>query len=121
VVSKGDRVLLLRRSDPTLLDETWELPGVDVSHRNARAALTEHLASLFKDSPTVGAEIGRVKHSITNRRITLCAYAVRLTSTPRASAGKRTWANAGSLEELFVSSMTTKIIRAIAPYLRSRR
>ncbi len=115
VLRRGEAVLLVRRRDPRLLDGTWEFPGIEIAPSEApRPALAAWAAEWLGGEAEVGAELARVKHSITHRRITLRAFAVRPARMPRAARGSRMWLSPGGLGEYPVSSMTAKLVRALA-------
>ena len=114
VVRRGDRVLLTHRRHPRLLDGTWEFPGLVVEAKgNPRAVLAEHLRSVLEREVSVGAELARIDHSITHRRIRIRGFAVRATPPPRARSGKRAWVGAEEIARYPTSSMTAKLLAAL--------
>jgi len=114
VFRRGGRVLLVRRRDPSLLDGTWELPGVDLDPAAPAAeALADHLAHALGRAVRVGRELGRVPHAITNRRFTVIAFAADTRVSPRAAKGRRVWVVPGDVGAMATSSMTTKLLRRV--------
>ncbi len=114
VIRHHGRVLLVLRRDPRLLDGTWEFPGVDVPPGDdPREALSGHLVSVLAHGFSVEGELARARHSITYRRITVRAFAVRARRPPRAAGGQRTWVDGASVGSYPISSMTAKILSAV--------
>ncbi|HET9767503.1 MAG TPA: A/G-specific adenine glycosylase [Thermoanaerobaculia bacterium] len=69
VIERGDRVLLFRRDDDeVLLAGTWELPWVQDGNGDGGDAASA-LGARYGGRFTLGAEVGRVRHAITTRRI----------------------------------------------------
>ena len=122
VLRRGGAVYLVRRSDPRLLDGTWELPGLDVSgNGDPRDALAEHLETILGrreraglKAARVGAELARVKHTITHRRLTVSAYAVQTQPLPRARKDKAAWVAFDDATDYPMSSMTAKLLKELA-------
>jgi len=115
VVRKAGRVLLVHRRDPRLLDGTWEFPGLDLDGAaDPRKALHDHLTETLEKPLRIGAELARVKHSITHRRITVRAFAVHLDPLPRARREAKAWIGAGEIAAYPASSMTLKLMRELA-------
>ena len=120
VLRRGDRVLLIRRSDPQLLDGTWEFPGLDVTEAlSAQTALHRYLTTDLSWQTWVGAELARVKHAITHRRITVRAFAVHAEPAPRARKNERAWVSAAELAGYPTSSMTSKLFKAMEKLLET--
>jgi A/G-specific adenine glycosylase len=114
VIRRGDRVLLRRRHDETLLDGTWELPLVEVPRgADPRAALAAHLREELGREPEVGGEVAVVRHSITTRRITLRAHETRMDPLPRAHRDRRAWVDPDDLADYPTSSLTPKTLAAL--------
>ncbi len=122
VLRRGGAVYLVRRSDPRLLDGTWELPGLDVSGSgDPRDALAEHLETILGrreraglKAARVGAELARVKHTITHRRLTVSAYAVQTQPLPRARKDRAAWVALDDATDYPMSSMTAKLLKELA-------
>ena len=110
VFRRNGSVLLVRRSHKTLLDGTWELPGVDLaSGSNARQHLTHHLETWLQKPVQVGTELASIQHAITYRRVLVRAFEANSHTSPR-SGYDRLWVKRNDLAELPTSSMTTKLI-----------
>jgi A/G-specific adenine glycosylase len=115
VLRRGGAVYLVRRSDPRLLDGTWELPGVDVEGGgDPRDALAEHLERVVGCAARVGAELVLVKHAITHRRLTVSAYAVQTRPLPRARKDRGAWVTFDDASDYPMSSMTAKLLKELA-------
>jgi A/G-specific adenine glycosylase len=123
ILRRGSSLLLTLRHDPKLLDETWELPGVDhPAGRNPRRVLADHLESLLGKPVRVGAELATVNHAITHRRIRIRGFAVSADRLPRTTGGKTwVWVNHLCLADYPISSMTSKMIRALEKPASARK
>jgi A/G-specific adenine glycosylase len=118
VVRRGDRVLLVHRRDPKLLDGTWEFPGIDLDRTaDPRTVLHGHLTGVLRKRLRVGPELARVRHSITHRRITVRAFAVHVDPLPRTRKDERAWVAAGEIAGYPASSMTLKLMKELVPLL----
>jgi A/G-specific adenine glycosylase len=114
VFRRGDAVLLVRRRDASLLDGTWELPGLDLPPgRNARAHLAAHLETWLDRPVRVGTEVGSLRHALTFRRVLLRAFAAEVEPPPRARRNARRWVTRDEVKELPTSSMTTKLLKKL--------
>jgi A/G-specific adenine glycosylase len=114
IVRRGGALLLVRRRDPRLLDGTWEFPGVDVKPAaDPRRSLAAFLRGAFGPEARVGDEVGKVKHSITHRRITLTGFAVELGKRRLPAGRDRRWVPPETLEALPLSSATLKLYRRV--------
>lgn len=115
VFRRGPRVLLVHREDPRLLDGTWEIPGLDLDPAaRPLPALTAELARRFARDVALGGELVRIRHAITRRRFTVRAFAARAVPSLRADPGRRAWLDLESLDDYPVSSMTSKVLAALA-------
>lgn len=115
VLRRRDRVLLVIRRDPRLLDGTWEFPGVEVPPGgNARQLLAEHLAATLGVEARVGTEAAQVRHAITHRRILVRGFLVEADTLPRAKRGEREWVRPEEIGRRPVSSMTLKLAAGLA-------
>ena len=111
VFQKNGAVLLVRRSHKTLLDGTWELPGVNVtSFRQSRSALGEHLESWLGRQVTVGAELASIQHALTYRRVLVRAFEATVHPLPRSRQQDRRWIERADVRRLPTSSMTLKLL-----------
>ena len=114
VFRRNGAVLLVRRSHKTLLDGTWELPGVDLtSGRDARRHLADHLEAWLQKPVQVGTELASIQHALTYRRVLVRAFEVIARPLPRSQATERRWVAPSGLTELPTSSMTTKLVRKL--------
>ena len=89
VFRRGGRWLLVRRRDEGLLAGLWELPG-DGGGDDA-VGLRGALRRRHRLWAEVGAQLGKVRHSILDRRIELGVYRARLLRPPRETAGRDGW------------------------------
>jgi hypothetical protein len=95
---------------------------VDVSSgADPRDALAEHLETMLGrreragvNAARVGAELARVKHAITNRRLTVSAYAAQAQPLPRARKDRAAWVAFGDATDYPMSSMTAKLLKELA-------
>jgi A/G-specific adenine glycosylase len=114
VFRRNDAVLLVHRKDESLLDGTWELPGVDLrSGRNARGHLEDHLGAWLGRSVRVGPELAAIRHALTYRRVLLRAFVAEVRPQPRERNGERRWVERDEVEKLPTSSMTTKLLKQL--------
>jgi len=121
VFRRGGRVLLRRRRDTRLLEGTWELPGVDAApEEDALEPLVEELETMTGGPVRIGAELTRFRHSITRRRIAVAAFEAYAHPAPTARGKDRAWVGPATLENYPVSSMTAKVMRALASGRTSR-
>ena len=115
VLRRGEAVYLVRREDAKLLDGTWELPGLDLTREeDAGRQLAAHLEALLARPARVGAELARVKHAITHRRLTVSAYEASARPLPRARKGRAAWVTIGEAPAYPMSSMTAKLLTELA-------
>ncbi|MCI0589058.1 MAG: A/G-specific adenine glycosylase [Planctomycetes bacterium] len=77
VLRRRDRVLLVRRPDGGLLAGMWELPTVEVGGSAARTFLARRLLRLLGAPARLGSEIGRIRHAIEDRAITIRLFDAR--------------------------------------------
>ena len=110
IFRRNSSVLLARRSHKTLLDGTWELPGVDLpSGSNARQHLANYLAEWLQKPVQVGMELTSIQHALTYRRVRVRAFAAEARTSPRSRPDRR-WVEGEEIATLPTSSMTTKLI-----------
>jgi len=111
VFQKNGAVLLVRRRHTTLLDGTWELPGVDISSpKHPKQDLAEHLESWLGRKVTVGNELASIQHALTYRRVRIRAFEAQATPSPRSSKNDRRWIEHREVGALPTSSMTLKLL-----------
>ena len=112
VVERGDRVLLFRRDDDeVLLAGTWELPWVESRDGDAAVALGSRYGGRFE----LGAELGRVRHAITTRRIVASVRRGDFTAGDTVAEGREVaWVARGEVVLLPTSSLVRKAL-TLAP------
>ncbi len=111
VFRKNGAVLLVRRSHKTLLDGTWELPGVDVSSvTHSKRLLAEHLESWLGRQVSVGTELASIQHALTYRRVRVRAFEAHTQPLPRSHPNDRRWILQAEVTALPTSSMTLKLL-----------
>lgn len=116
VFRKNGAVLLVRRKHETLLDGTWELPGLDVtSATQSREDLAEHLESWLGRRVTVGSELASVQHALTYRRVLVRAFEADAHPLPRPRQNDRRWIEHSGVTALPTSSMTLKLLAKLKP------
>lgn len=116
VFRKNDAVLLVRRSHKTLLDGTWELPGLDVtSPKQSRENLAQHLESWLGRRVTVGSELASIQHALTYRRVLVRAFEANAHPLPRHRQQDRRWVEPSDVSALPTSSMTLKLLAKLKP------
>jgi A/G-specific adenine glycosylase len=76
LVRRGDEVLLRRRRPDELLPGMWDLPGAFTGIQGDRSSDLPAANALLPLTVTPGAVLGRIKHAITYRRITLDVHEV---------------------------------------------
>ena len=115
IVRRKNRFLLTLRHDSRLLDGTWEFPGIEVTAGDApEKVLRSHLRTRFRGAVKVSAELARVTHSITHRRILVQGYAASVSPLPREKRNQRAWVDVEGLDDYPVSSMTAKLFRKLS-------
>ncbi|HEV2424084.1 MAG TPA: A/G-specific adenine glycosylase [Terriglobia bacterium] len=103
-------VLLARGLDHGLMEDLWNFPSAfGASAAEARARLETRLADLCGAPAALGAEIARVRHSVTYRQIHVRVYRGFLNDPP--PAGFR-WLPASEFGRAAVSQLTRKIAAA---------
>jgi len=113
VVERGDRVLLFRREDgEVLLAGTWELPWVEASNGDAAGALAIRYGGRF----TLGDELGRVRHSITTRRIVATVWRGDFIAGDSVAEGREAaWVAPAEIVTLPTSSLVRKAMALLPP------
>ena len=113
LVEKDGRVLLVRRREGRLMGRFWEVPQTSLDSRGL-PDLARELEERHGLQVVPGALVGRARHAITFRRIRVETYRARLRRPPPADTERYLWAAPGDIVRLPVSSMTRKMIRALA-------
>ncbi|MGH7149368.1 MAG: A/G-specific adenine glycosylase, partial [Planctomycetota bacterium] len=89
VLRRNGRVLIVRRPEGGLLAGMWELPTVEAGGASARPSLSRRLRGLIGASARLGREIGRIRHGIEDRAITIRLFDARVSrGSPRTSAAR---------------------------------
>ena len=124
-VERGGRVLLFRRgAGERVLPGTWELPWVELAgsgetHSGAGdAALAAALAARYGVELALGEPLGRVRHAITFRRLTVevrRAALVGVGEIAESGDGAAAWLAAAELATLPVSSLVSKALALPGP------
>ena len=116
-VERGGRVLMFRRgAGERVLAGTWELPWVELAESAeapADAALAAALAARYGVELALGEALGRVRHAITFRRLSVeVRRAVLLGGgeIAESGAGAAAWLAAAELAKLPVSSLVRKAL-----------
>lgn len=113
VIERDGALLLVRRAETeALMPGLWELPGGFVEGEDARAWLASSVLSRLGGGAVV-AELGSVRHVITNRRITVNLWSCRLRRSPRPRAGLA-WATPDEARALGLTAATTKALALLA-------
>jgi A/G-specific adenine glycosylase len=116
VLTHRGRVLVVKRTQGSLLRDFWEFPGGEFSRTQPlRPALAKQV---FKD---LGLRIrpleplATIKHTITNRRITLVAFEAELEgkvgTLPKTAAAK--WVRRAELKKYPLASASQKILQIL--------
>ncbi len=99
LVRCGSSVLLRRRGAEELLAGLWDLPGAFAGEDDVRVGSLDSVVSALPFDAEIGARLGRVRHQVTHRRITLEVHEARV---PRASFANASEGGARSGELLWV-------------------
>jgi A/G-specific adenine glycosylase len=97
---------------PSLVAKLWHFPTVS-SHGNPEAALQEFLTTSLRleNSKVLRLEaLGRLRHTVTYRRITVTPVLVRTKTVPRIAGAKQTALD--QIPDLPISNLTRKVARA---------
>jgi A/G-specific adenine glycosylase len=103
-------VLLTRGLDDGLMADLWNFPSAfGTSAAQARARLENRLAGLGGSSASLGAELARVSHNVTYRRIRVRVY--RASPLEQEPEGSR-WLRLSRFRHAAVSQLARKIANA---------
>ena len=97
---------------PSLVAKLWHFPTVS-SNGDPEAALKEFLASSLPPEPSQVLRLealGRVRHTVTYRRITVTPVLVRTKTVPRIAGAKQMALD--EIPDLPISNLTRKVARA---------
>jgi len=113
LVQRQGQFLLVRRAEGRLLSAMWELPQTTLESHGLPDLATE-LRERHALEVAPGQLLATARHTITHRRIRVEVYAARLRRRPAEDPARFVWATPAGLRSLPVSSMTYKILRAVA-------
>ena len=113
VIERNGRILLVRRPSGRLLGRMWEIPQTSLESRGYPDLVSE-LKERHGLDVAPGGLVARTRHAITFRRIRVESYEARLRSRVPADADRYFWAEPQELETLATSSLTRKVLRAVA-------
>jgi len=119
VVARGSRTLFFRRgAEETWLAGLWELPTVLAPKRaDAERALAERYGGAWR----LARRIGRERHGITFRDLTLEVWSGSLAESAEVAEGREArWIAGDELPALPTSAMVEKALRLVANASRSR-
>jgi A/G-specific adenine glycosylase len=97
---------------PTLVSRMWHFPTLSVVNESA-GNLTTFLRKLFPDveiSKSQLVQVGKVRHAVTYRAITIWPFLIELRTLPRGSGAKQILLS--DISSLPVSNLTRKVARA---------
>jgi A/G-specific adenine glycosylase len=112
-VERRGRVLMFRRpAEERVLPGTWELPWVrELADAADAAALEEALAARYGARFALGGELGRVRHAITFRRLSVAVYGASLVGgLAEGSDRQAAWFDPGQWAALPLSSLVRKAL-----------
>ena len=105
--------MVVRRAEGPVLKGLWELPQTSLDARG-RADLRSELLARHGLSIEVGDLLAVVRHAITIRRIRVEVYSAELSRAVAADPGRIEWRTRAEIATLPTSSLTGKILRALA-------
>jgi A/G-specific adenine glycosylase len=115
VVEREGRYLMYRRSGTEVMKDMWEFPGGEcLSGESPRAALARESRERYGVALEPEAELARIRHNIMNRRIDVHAFSAELDGVPDEGGPESRWVNRSEIDLFPVSSMVTKVLKAIA-------
>ena len=122
LVTRGDRVLLVRRPADGLLGGLWDLPAVPLAREDGgepelRRVLAAYLAERLAIAVRVGDRLETVEHAFSHFRLRLDVFAAVWRSGEPPRDPEWTWASADRVEEL----ATPGYLRAIEPHVQPLR
>ena len=105
-VERGGRILLRRRPGEGRMARLWELPTRELGSLHL---FPEPLPPGFR----AGAELGRLRHTITHHRIQLALRRGRIAVPPRGADWR--WVRLGETSALALTGMARKALHALRP------
>lgn len=113
LVELDGRLLVVKRPDTGVWAGLWEVPRATLQEGETHADCARRAINSIGEGD-VGAVVGRVKHTVMNRRITLTAYSGELSADESVNGGSHSeirWATDEELEGLPFASPQQKLIQ----------
>ncbi|MCG3178809.1 MAG: Adenine DNA glycosylase [Phycisphaerae bacterium] len=108
LVRRGGCVLMTRRAEGARWGGLWEFPGTTVAATgNAEADLRRFLKDELSLSPSQFAQVGRVRHQLTHRNMTVEVFAAAAPKGRPSTASA--WVAPANIEARPISKLTRKI------------
>jgi len=112
LITKGERLLLVRREEGRLMGRMWEVPQTSLESLGL-PDLAREIEKRHGLRVVPGALVVRARHAITFRRIRLEGYRARLRQPPPADPERFRWVSAAEAADLPTSSMTKKLLNGL--------
>ncbi len=112
LITKGDRLLLVRREAGRLMGRMWEVPQTSLESRGL-PDLAREIEERHGLRVVAGPLAVSTRHAITFRRIRLEGYRTSLRQPPPADPERYRWVSAAEAAELPTSSMTKKLLHGL--------
>jgi A/G-specific adenine glycosylase len=113
LVLRQGRILLVRRAAERLMGGMWEVPQTSLESRGLPDLVPE-LRERHQLEVRPGRLRASARHAITFRRIRVEAYEARLARQPPDDPERFAWVLPDELSGFAVSSLTRKVVRALA-------
>ena len=123
VIWHRGRFLIRRRSGSRLLRDMWEFPGGELPGSDLAASLVTYLEGELHLKVRLGDRLAVVKHTVTNRRITLTVFEARLAAPlPRSLSipGAR-WIWLSQAHRYPLTAAASRIVQALTAENSHRR
>ena len=114
LVERHGRILLVRRAEGRLMGGMWEVPADLARVARASPDLVPELRERHQLEVRPGRLRASARHAITFRRIRVEAYEARLARQPPDDPERYAWALPDELSGFAISSLTRKVVRALA-------
>ena len=115
VIRDRKRYLMFRRDDASVMKDLWEFPGGECrTGETPRAALAREARERYGLTVRPDVELARIRHSIMNRRIEVHAFSATLENGAADASGDYRWVKPAEVAQIPVSSMVTKVLKAIS-------
>jgi A/G-specific adenine glycosylase len=113
LVRARGRILLERKGAQSPLRGTWDLPAIEIAtDDDARQALATRWGARRRLTLHVGPEETRARHAILDRRLSIEAYACRI-SRGKPDGTRLRWIGVDEISVVPVSGATKKILRQL--------